>query len=274
MKKTEGTVDPKSNLNEVDWIDLNNSQFNDMHLQWFAEEDPPADPPDPGDPPDPEETKLSGLFEGATAEQREKYGDYLKEFQKLPELIDAHMALKTKADGSIQKPGEKASEEELAAYKKSMGIPDTEDDYDFGELPEGQTQDKELDKWFRDLALKSNLNNDQAKMQYLAFNKLITDGNKAALDKKEADKQAVEKELKKDFGKDYPEAIAKANRFMKILNVSAILDSLGNTELENDPRFIKIFTSMGQIISEDSLSKITVPGNEPKKKSQAEILFG
>ena len=255
MSETEGKDDQGNNGDEGNQADQNNSQSQ-------------GDGGNEG-----EGIKLSGLFDGATAEQREQYGEYLQGFSKLPDLITEHMNLRAKADGSISKPGEDATDEEKAAYNELLGIPGTAEEYELG-VPEGQEPDKELDGWFRDLAVKTGLSKDQANMQFEAFNKLIADGNKAIEDNNIAAKKEVEKELRKDYGKEYEANMAKAGRFMKILGVPDILTSINQTGLENDPRFAKIFVTMGQLISEDSLSKAPIVGGTPKKKSQAEIMYG
>lgn len=280
MTKAEGKDVGSINLMEDEVNNLNNSRFSDMHIQWFADEpnldggegtegDPAGTEGETGEPAAPE---LSGLWAGATAEQREQNAEYLKDFQKLPEFLDAHMDLKKKAEGAVIKPGEDATEEEVAAYKLSLGIPGKAEGYDLGEMPEGMQKDENLDKWFRESALTSNLSSEQAKGLYGSFNKLVAERVEAVQVERADAKKAVEAEMRKDYGADYDKNIAMSKRIMN-LGGKDLWDYLEETGLGSDSRMIKAFAEFGKLISEDSLDNISLGSGTPAKIAPENVLY-
>lgn len=58
-------------------------------------------------------------------------------------LTDSMAAARAKTDGMVRVPGPDAKPEDIAAFHKALGVPDSENDYTF-KLPEGVT-DKDLD---------------------------------------------------------------------------------------------------------------------------------
>jgi len=270
--KTEGKDDLVVNLLEDDYSSLNNSKFKNMDLQWFADPDPGEGDPNPGEG-DPEPTGLSGLWAGATAEQRETNGEIMKGFSKLPELFDSYMDLKSKAENGIVKPGEGATEDEVAVYKESLGIPAKAEDYELDSLPEGFAKDEALENWFRQTALSSDMSAEQAKGVYKAWNQLVVDRTAAIATERAEGVKKVETELRKEYGDEYDKNVAMAKRIM-FLGGGELTDYLEETGLGNDPRITRVMVGLGRMISEDSLDSIHDPRGEPVKKSQAEIMYG
>ena len=279
MKEAEGMAFQVLNGNEENWIDLNNSRFGHMHNQWFGPDDDPDPDPDPKPDPDPDpapdpdpKPDLAGFMAGATAEQKEKYADYFKDMKKLPELIDKHMELVDKAGKAIEKPGDDATDEEVAAYREAAGIPKTAEEYDLGELPEGTEKDPELDKWFRATALKSDLSVAQAKTVFSDWNTMVAAEIKIINQEKEDAKKACDVELRKEYGKDYDVNMAMSKR---ILNIGGpeLWQHMNETGIGSDPRFVRAIVAVAQMISEDSLMKLT-SDTKGTEKTAAEVLYG
>lgn len=278
MKNAEGIDDMAINLQEDGFINLNNSNFRNMDLQWFAEEtetttEEVVETTETEEVEDQQQTtELSGLWQGATAEQREQHADYLKDFQKLPEFLEAHMALRKKAEGTTAKPGEGATAEEVAAYKQSLGIPLKAEEYELGEMPEGVQKDEDLETWFKTSALETNLSGEQAKSLYGLWNKLVTERVEAVVQARAEAKKTVETELRQEYGKDYDLNISMAKRIMN-LGGKDLWDYLEETGLGSDPRMFKAFAEFGKLISEDSLDSLPVGRGNPTKESPENILY-
>jgi hypothetical protein len=73
----------------------------------------------------------------------QKPGDFVK---RAIEVKTERDTLKTKLEGAIIKPGEKATDEEKTAYRKSLGIPEKPEGYEF-EKAEGIEHDPNMISW-------------------------------------------------------------------------------------------------------------------------------
>lgn len=189
----------------------------------------------------------------------------LSQFSKIGELGEAYKSLSGKLENAIVPPGEDATEEEVAAYRKAIGIPDKPDEY---ELPEIKTGDgvevkSDVEDWFRKAAYEAGLSQDQA----VKFRELWAQQSTqtATATKEELQKQAVEAEntLRKEFGDRYDENIALAKRvvssagedFQKKLNLSG---------LSSDPAMIRMVVHYARATGNDTMPGGGVGGAEPR----------
>lgn len=188
-----------------------------------------------------------GYMAAVKGDLREKYGDELRQYQNINPIIEDYFTLKAKSEKAIYKPDEKATPEEIAKYKESMGIPPDAKDYELDKAPEGS---EDFETWFRDTALTASLTKDQAKAFYDSWNKVQLDGENA---KREALVE-TEKAMRKEFGSDYESAIANASKIVQMggEDLAAWLDETG---AGNDPRFVRVFTKLGSMVSEDSIGR-------------------
>jgi len=105
---------------------------------------------------------------GLTAEQKAD-ADLLKSLEKFPKgipgLSKAYAELENKLSTALVVPGDEATEEQTAAYRKAIGVPEKPTDYELAEvkLPEGAAVDEEMQTQYLDLALKQGLTPGQAK---------------------------------------------------------------------------------------------------------------
>ncbi len=189
-----------------------------------------------------------GYMAAVKADLREKYGDELRKYQNINPIIEDYFTLREKAEKAILKPSEDATEEEVAKYKEAIGIPKEANEYELDDPPE--ELGKEFQEWFRGLAFESELNKDQAKNLYASLVKLEQD----SISKKVEDKANVERELRKELGSDYDSAIANAAKIVE-LGGDDIKSWLEETGAGNDPRFVKVFSKLGAMISEDAIGQ-------------------
>lgn len=178
---------------------------------------------------------------------REKYQDQLKDFNGPTELVENYFSTKQKLENAVVKPGEDASEEDLAAYRKAMGIPDSPDGYEIeGDIDDGTK--KELQKMFHD----SQLSTDQAKKVHESVANLVQEKAQAEVRKYQQTKQNNEAELRKEWGDNYPVELEYASRAAKEYGV---YEMLSQHWLGNDAKLLKAFAQIGRTISSDN----TVP---------------
>lgn len=120
------------------------------HDQWEQQNKegdpaPPADPPPPSDPPPAEVKPLLGEDLSFAPGWQEKLPEEMRptaaNFKDLPSMVKSLIHTKQlasgKMEGYIKVPGEGATPEEVAAYRKAQGVPDAPDGYEL-KKPEGE----------------------------------------------------------------------------------------------------------------------------------------
>ena len=172
--------------------------------------------------------------------------------------------MRKKLSNAIVQPSKDASDEDVAAYRKRIGVPDAPDKYDMP-VPEGYEQ-TEYDKQFRDEVQKTfhslNLNNDQAKGITEWWNNhktQVAEAEKKANDAYVAEKQA---ELKKDWpGDEFAKNQDFGNRGLKsaaemagvsVDDLLQIKTEHGNYLLDN-PDMVRLFSALGREMGEDRI---------------------
>lgn len=96
----------------------------------------------------------------------------LSQFKNISELGKTYIDLKGKTTGLIKVPGEKATEEEMVAFKKAIGVPDKPEEYKLAkpsDYPTDMPFDEQLVKNFGETALKLNLTPPQVQGIYKMF---------------------------------------------------------------------------------------------------------
>jgi hypothetical protein len=106
---------------------------------------PPADPPPPSDPPPAEVKPLLGEDLSFAPGWQEKLPEEMRptaaNFKDLPSMVKSLIHTKQlasgKMEGYIKVPGEGATPEEVAAYRKAQGVPEKVEEYEL-KKPEGE----------------------------------------------------------------------------------------------------------------------------------------
>lgn len=155
---------------------------------------------------------------------------------------------------SIGIPNEKSTPEEIAAYRKAVGAPESADGYQLkpNQLPEGVDWNDDIAKPFAAIAHKYHI--PQAAMSELVAAQLAMEGSRAssAVQAAQADLASGREELKKAFGSDFDASILLAQRAAATAGVDP--RSIGF----NDPAVVKGFVHLAKLLSEDKLN--AVPG--------------
>jgi hypothetical protein len=116
-----------------------------------GEGDPPADPP-AGDPPADPPSDPPGDDWRASIED-EKLRDHASKFNSVPDLVSKHFELRQQLSTAIKPLGKEPTEEQVAAYRKSLGVPDSPEGYEFT-APEGHEL-TDADKAFQSAAAEA-----------------------------------------------------------------------------------------------------------------------
>jgi hypothetical protein len=201
----------------------------------------------------------------------EKLRDHAGRFTTVQDLAKAHLDLRSQLAKAIVPPGKDAKPEQIAAYRKSMGIPETADGYEFPAPAEGEEltdEMKEQQAGWRERFHSLNLPAETAK----ALVQMVTEDAAATMAKEvEADKQfadTTEAAMKEKWGTDYDRNTEAAKRAITTLAERAGLDveQLSQKELKNgrflfdDPDLRQLMAPIGLEMQEGNLGPALTEG--------------
>lgn len=160
----------------------------------------------------------------------------------------AQRALGRKAQAVVP-PNEKSTPEEVAEYRKAIGVPDSPEGYNLKpeQIPEGVTWDDATAKKAAELAYKHNVP-ASAMQEFLKFDmERAAMMNQAAATMIDAQLEAGRTELQKVYGDKFGEKIELARR--AALTVGVDPASQGFV----DPQVVKAIVSLAEKLSDDKL---------------------
>jgi len=185
------------------------------------------------------------------------YKNSIKNFKSVPDLVKALGNANALIGKKLGVPNEKSSPEEVAAFRRSLGVPDSIDEYKFAPdaLPQGMTWDDNNVKNYAEIAHKHNippsamkaLVTEHAKMEHFKMQ-----GMQAQIEKQHVD--AVNT-LKKEWGGEFDKNIGLAKQAAKIAGVNA------NSQGFADPEVVRGFVRLSQMMSEDKVGR-SMSGSE------------
>ena len=160
----------------------------------------------------------------------------------------AQRALGRKAQAVVP-PNEKSTPEEVAEYRKALGVPDAPEGYNLKpeQLPEGVTWDENVAKRAAELAHKHNVP-AAAMQEFMKFDmERAALMNQAAANMIEEQLQQGRAELERVWGDKMPEKIELARRAA----VTAGVDPSSQGFV--DPQVVKAIVSLAEKLSDDKL---------------------
>lgn len=187
-----------------------------------------------------------------------------KDHSTISDVARALIKSKTDGKGLVKIPDSTTGEEELKAFRKANGVPDTVDGYKFDEaqLPEGMSMDTEMSKWFKEIAHKLGLNQHQA-------NTLFAEESKRRIQTHNTAQEGVNKGIdtvKQKWGVDYDANLVVANRAVSKFGSIAFPEFLKKSGLGNNPEMLEFCLAVGKGMSEDKLTPGQGPGGEEIKE--------
>jgi len=156
-------------------------------------------------------------------------------------------------------PGEKATPEEISAFRKGIGVPDKIDGYKFTEIKNLHKSFKvtpESQAVFANMALKHGLTPIQAdgvNQDLAAMMSAVAE----AQDKAHNDKvQGTIAQLQKEWGDQMPVKIGKMKQIVEKIGGPEAIADLG--DFSNNPFFLKIMDGMISKLSEDTIKSFGI----------------
>jgi hypothetical protein len=206
--------------------------------------------------------------------------EHAKRFNSLDDLVKGNVELRSDRDKlkstAIIKPGKDAKPEDVAAYRKAMGVPEKPEDYKF-EVAEG-VEPTETDKAFQSTMAKifhdAGISSEAAAALNKGWNTFVAAQAKATKEADEAFAKDAETQLRKEWGNDFDRNTEFAKRALKQLAGDGA-DDLLNLEtkagrfLLDDPRMLKVFAQVGREMGEGSLGSVV--SDNDRTGIQAEI---
>lgn len=165
----------------------------------------------------------------------------LSKFEKIGDLAKNYLELEGKLGNSLVKPGEGASAEEVEAFYRQLGKPESADKY---------TIEGENTELFRKMAYDNNLTDEQAKAIFQSLKEVganALEQQKATFAKQAADTQ---KALQAEYGKDYQTKIEMLKRGVAAYGGENVAAKLRQAGLLGDPDVVKMFILLGEQSSE------------------------
>lgn len=225
---------------------------------------------------------LPGWSQGLDSESKE---DMRRRLTEDPKAFEGVKGLSDFYRGYIQKgelesrvfvPDKNATPEQLAAYRKAVGVPESPDGYAFEkpQLPEGMQYDETTEAWFKNTSHELGIPAQAASELFSQFNAREIERYRAAQSKRleDAKKQAEERDrqvgetknvLQQEWGESFPQRLAAANGvFLDEKIVPADLrQSIMDARLQNHPGMVKIMDLLAKATASDNRLGITAePG--------------
>ena len=181
----------------------------------------------------------------------------LTQFKTIGEMGKTFLETEGKLKDALFIPGEKATDEDRAAFYAKLGRPESADKYTFDkpDLPD-TVYTPEVDAAIRGVSFKANLSADQAKTVQAEYSLLL----KAGMDYQKAETEkavnALKDEWKGDTFKENTEIATRAFQKFGGDEAKKFIEEtkINGVSLGDHPMFLKIFASIGKAISDDSFN--------------------
>ena len=172
-------------------------------------------------------------------------------YQTISDLAKDHLSLKEKTTelegklgNTIPKLSENATDEEKAAFRQAMGVPETPDKYELAR-PDNIPVDEAMETWFRTEAHAAGMSQEQVKALYDSWNAKVAAARDAA-------KVSCVDKLREEWKGDYDANLEITKRAAKQFGGDEIMAFFEETGLGNDPRMFRAFLNIGKAMLEDS----------------------
>jgi hypothetical protein len=210
---------------------------------------PPASPP-PSPPPPAEEAKAPAWSDLVKAIPDKDIRGFAERFTSLDELAKGGLDLRRAAsnrDGVIKVPGEKATVEEIAQFRKSLGVPETPAAYAI-EIPKGALE-RETDKqWFgslMEIAHKRHVSREALDEMTKSFFEYGANTVRQMEEAMKVTKEAETVKLRSQWGADFERNAGLAERAHEHYSSPAWDEYAKALGLTNDPNYMRLMARIG-----------------------------
>jgi hypothetical protein len=178
----------------------------------------------------------------------------IERFKTVPDLAKAYRGLEVKlSQQGLRVPGEGASDEEVAAYRKAIGVPDDVKGYDFKpkEIPEGVTYDEkragEMAALFHKHGVPLKVAQELVEQQ---FQYEVANATKARTAYDNLIAEGMGK-LKSEWGSAYGDNLAGIKRLVIAMGADP-----EDSTLFNDPNVLRFVHGVTGMLSEDAIASM------------------
>lgn len=152
--------------------------------------------------------------------------------------------LEGKLAGAIVKPGDDATDEQRAAFRQAIGVPEKPEDYKL-ERPDDIPVNEGMEAWFRSEAHAADISQEAAQKLYNAWNTKLSQAREAA-------KTSCVDTLRGEWKDSYDANLEITKRAAKQFGGDDIMTFFEETGLGNDPVMFRTFLNIGKAMMEDS----------------------
>ena len=212
------------------------------------------DPTDTGNPAtetDANETDPASWRTGIADE----YRSVAEKFTSPADVVKSYAELERKLGGSVTPPGDGASEDELSAFYRRIGRPDSADGYDikpFEGVPEDvhdNPANVEVRNRFLNAAHGAGLTQDQAQAVIDFYYGEVTGAAHPA------DTAGLEADLRREWGSDYEKNVQYGERAFQAFADPDLTDKLGS--VIGDAGLLRMFARIGRRMGEAGATGMT-----------------
>jgi hypothetical protein len=213
----------------------------------------------------------------------EKRRDYAQRFKSIDDVLNGAMKLREEISSRIKLPGKDAKPEDIAAFRKQIGVPDTADGYEV-KAPEGYNLDGPVGlvvDMSRDLAHKNHI--PAGAFQDFADGMIKIDQEiqqqvNESVKKWRSDK---EQEIRKEFGGDFEANLNAGKRardvfggeeLTEFFNTQVTINGVSMTPGDH-PAMIKFMATLGKRMGEDGVIGMTSESERQSTKERIDEIY-
>lgn len=223
----------------------------------MAEAEPTPNPEPAADDVQAPEPEAADWREGIEDEKTRRFAD---KFVSPAHIAKTAFEFRQKLSNAVTVPGNNASEDEVREFHKKLGAPDDPSGYRFSMLQgfEASEADEDFQSNIADLFHKAGITVNQAEMMNHGWNEMVASEfqrqERAAVDSR-AD---AEGRLRKEWGGDYNDNLAHANRAATEFGGESFMNFIENAKVDgaplgNHPEFNRVFATIGRRIGESTV---------------------
>ena len=212
-----------------------------------------------------------GRYEGVKDPAFDPYRSMAAQFKDLPtvfkSLHDTKAALSQRTDGMVKLPTANSSPEEVAAYHRAIGVPETADAYEItppAQLPEGVDFAPESLQGFKEFAVKHGIPpataNALIAFQAQAEGEAISQIREAHQERV----QAEQAQLQREWGMKYEQNLMLAKRAAETFGMKADHPAMRNPDVLKAMAFAASKISESSLVSGEKLGGMLSPGSEAR----------
>lgn len=185
-----------------------------------------------------------------------------EKFTSPAEVVKSYAALQSRLGRSVVKPGPDAGPEELAAYRRQLGVPESAEGYEvtlpdglpapLRDDPGGQALQQDFLKAMHAAGASNDVVQQALDWYYGNVTQSLAQQEKAAAERR----AEAEASLRHEWGGDHERNLTFARRAVQSFGDAAFTDFLESQEAEgvklgDHPAFVRAFAAIGRAMGED-----------------------